>query len=94
MPERKRTTAKRTAAKSAPKQQTAVHQAVTPVVAKHDVTDAGAKEVCPRCGTEKFGPEQRIRAEGSRTVRYTVLVCEHGHTFARPRVRRSDELHR
>jgi len=39
-------------------------------------------EVCPRCGTEKFGPEERIRAEGRRTVRYTVLVCERGHTFA------------
>lgn len=41
-------------------------------------------EVCPRCGTSKFGPEQRIRAEGSRTVRYTILVCERGHTFAHP----------
>jgi hypothetical protein len=43
-----------------------------------------AGEVCPRCGTSKFGPEDRIRAEGNRTVRYTVLVCERGHTFARP----------
>jgi hypothetical protein len=41
-------------------------------------------DVCPRCGTAKFGPEQRIRAEGSRTVRYTILVCERGHTFAKP----------
>ncbi len=44
-------------------------------------------EVCPRCGTSKFGPEQRIRAEGSRTVRYTILVCERGHTFAKPVLR-------
>lgn len=43
-----------------------------------------ARSACPRCGTSKFGPEQRIRADGSRTVRYTVLVCERGHTFARP----------
>lgn len=44
-------------------------------------------ETCPRCGTPKFGPEQRIRAEGNRTVRYTILVCERGHTFAHPLVR-------
>lgn len=42
-----------------------------------------ATEVCPRCGTEKFGPEERTRIEGRRTVRYTVLVCERGHTFAK-----------
>ena len=45
-----------------------------------------ARLVCPRCGTAKFGPEQRIRAEGSRTVRYSILVCERGHTFAHPLV--------
>lgn len=48
---------------------------------------AEAVATCPRCGTPKFGPEQRIRAEGSRTVRYTILVCERGHTFAHPLVR-------
>jgi uncharacterized membrane protein len=47
-----------------------------------------AGEVCPRCGSSKFGPEERIRAEGNRTVRFTVLVCERGHTFAKP-VRRT-----
>ena len=39
-------------------------------------------ETCPRCGTATFGPEQRTRADGTRTVRYTILVCERGHTFA------------
>jgi len=43
-----------------------------------------ARLACPRCGTEKFGPEDRTRVEGRRTVRYTVLVCERGHTFAKP----------
>lgn len=47
---------------------------------------AASAESCPRCGTPKFAPEDRIRVEGARTVRYTVLVCERGHTFAKPRV--------
>ncbi len=85
MPEKKRKATKRTTAKSAPaKGPASVHTAVTSNVAK-DATSASGKGVCPRCGTEKFGPEERIRAEGSRTVRYTILVCERGHTFARPR---------
>lgn len=45
-----------------------------------------ARLACPRCGTTKFAREERIRAEGARTVRFTVLVCERGHTFAKPRV--------
>lgn len=40
--------------------------------------------VCPRCGTSTFAPEQRTRVDGSRTVRYAILVCERGHTFAKP----------
>lgn len=49
-----------------------------------DVPTSAAVEVCPRCGTTKFGPEERTRWEARRTVRYTVLVCERGHTFAHP----------
>lgn len=45
---------------------------------------AAGADVCPRCGTAKFAPEQRTRVEGARTVRYTILVCERSHTFARP----------
>ena len=51
---------------------------------KRKATKRASVETCPRCGTTSFGPEDRIRAEGRRTVRYTVLVCERGHTFARP----------
>jgi hypothetical protein len=45
--------------------------------------------VCPRCGTTKFGPEERTRVEGKRTVRYTLLICENGHTFARPATKKA-----
>lgn len=47
-------------------------------------TAASPGGACPRCGSARFAPEQRIRAEGSRTVRYAILVCERGHTFAKP----------
>ncbi len=47
----------------------------------------GPVEVCPSCGTATFGPEERTRWEGRRTVRFTVLVCERGHTFAHPVIR-------
>ncbi|MDE3113188.1 MAG: hypothetical protein KGN00_07460 [Chloroflexota bacterium] len=50
---------------------------------------AEAVDACPRCGTTKFGPEERTRWEGRRTVRYSVLVCERGHTFAHPVPRRA-----
>ena len=65
----------------------ALPAATTPALPKPASAAAPSGEVCPRCGTSKFGPEERIRAEGSRTVRYTVLVCERGHTFARPKQR-------
>ncbi|MBI2324314.1 MAG: hypothetical protein HYY42_01365 [Chloroflexi bacterium] len=51
-----------------------------------DVRASETRLACPRCGTTRFGPEQRIRAESNRTVRYTILVCERGHTFAHPLV--------
>ncbi len=105
MPERKKTPAKKRAAKSAPatkaaaksaptrntatKRAAPVHKAVAPPPAAGSTTPASTvtepgTEVCPRCGTEKFAPEERMRVDGRRTVRYTVLVCERGHTFARP----------
>lgn len=62
----------------------ALPAALKPALPKPTSTALPQGEVCPRCGTTKFGPEERIRAEGHRTVRYTVLVCERGHTFARP----------
>lgn len=65
--------ARKTAGKAAPKQAAAA-----------EPKPPAAAEVCPRCGTEKFGAEERTRVEGQRTVRDTVLVCERGHTFARP----------
>ncbi len=74
---RKSSVAKRTAAASE-----AIAKGTLPVAAPVTV------DTCPRCGTTKFAPEERIRAEGRRTVRYTVLVCERGHTFAKP-VRRA-----
>jgi uncharacterized membrane protein len=87
-----KTAGKRTASATAVAAQkpATVQKAVTPPspqavasTAPKDPT-AAAKEVCPRCGTEKFGPEERTRLDGRRTVRYTVLVCERGHTFAKP----------
>jgi len=87
MPEKR--TSKRTAAarKSAAKPAPA-RKAVTPpkaaaVPAVENVAPAGV-DVCPRCGTTKFAAEDRTRVDGRRTVRYTVLVCERGHTFAKP----------
>jgi hypothetical protein len=73
----------KTLPKPAPKP--ALPPATTPALPKPAAAALPSGEVCPRCGTSKFGPEDRIRAEGNRTVRYTVLVCERGHTFARPR---------
>ncbi len=77
---KKTAAAKRTAS---PRKTTKTQTAVPPKEPAAEAPKA-AVEVCPRCGTAKFGPEDRIRAEGDRTVRYTVLVCERGHTFARP----------
>lgn len=86
MTEKRTTAAKETAAKrstarkaAAPKKAAAPARAVV-----EPATPTAGAETCPRCGTAKFGPEQRIRAEGNRTVRYTILVCERGHEFARP----------
>jgi hypothetical protein len=67
---------------------TAPRPAPKKAAAKAAPSASEARLACPRCGTAKFGPEPRIRAEGTRTVRYTVLVCERGHTFARPRTGR------
>jgi hypothetical protein len=81
----KRTTKKTTARKTAAP--APVRKAVAPAKAPADVLAAAATEavdVCPRCGTTKFGPEQRTRVDGNRTVRFTILVCERGHTFAKP----------
>ena len=96
----KRTTAKKTTAKAAaPKKalpkpaakaalpkpaERALPATTRPALPKPSEKALPSGEVCPRCGTSKFGPEDRIRAEGNRTVRYTVLVCERGHTFAKP----------
>ena len=55
----------------------------SPRSASVGISASGPRLVCPRCGTAKFGPERRTRVEGTRTVRYSVLVCERGHTFAR-----------
>lgn len=75
--------ARRTAAKKpAAKRPTAANERPQPE--RPDVPASAAAEVCPRCGTTKFGPEERTRWEARRTVRYTVLVCERGHTFAHP----------
>lgn len=71
----KRAAAARTATKAAP----AAPQAPAPATA--------ASGVCPRCGTSTFAPEQRTRVDGNRTVRYSILVCERGHTFAKPAAR-------
>ena len=73
--------ARKTAVKRAPKGTAAASPRAAPPVAP---PPGPAVPACPRCGTSKFGPEDRIRAEGNRTVRYTILVCERGHTFARP----------
>lgn len=54
--------------------------------AQRPAMQAPAGGACPRCGTPKFAAEQRTRVEGDRTVRYTILVCERGHTFAKPSV--------
>lgn len=67
-----------------PAPEPALPAATRPALPKPAEAALPSGEVCPRCGTSKFGPEERIRAEGNRTVRYTVLVCERGHTFARP----------
>jgi hypothetical protein len=86
MPERrpgKRAAARKTAAKP-------TGARTTPTPAKASVPAASGPavgttvEVCPRCGTTKFAPEDRTRIDGRRTVRYRVLVCERGHTFGRP----------
>lgn len=87
MPERARR-ARKTTKDLAPKAATSRTAAKSDVAApKPAVPKAAPKAgalVCPRCGTQKFGPEERTRIEGRRTVRYTILVCERGHTFARP----------
>lgn len=79
MAERKRKT-KAPRAKAAP----AAKAAATPKPA----APTQGSEVCPRCGTSKFASEERTRFEGRRVVRTTVLVCERGHTFAKPAVAR------
>ncbi len=92
---KKTTAAKKPAAKkpatakkaTAPRKTAAPAKALAAPAPQPTPAAAAPTETCPRCGTGKFAPEQRIRAEGSRTVRYTVLVCERGHTFARPRPR-------
>ena len=88
MPERKRT-AKRTAAKkSTAKKPVAKTTAPTPKKPAAPPPTPAPKApgaTCPRCGSSTFGPEQRTRVDGNRTVRYTILVCERGHEFARPR---------
>lgn len=70
-------------ARPAPAKAAARRTAATPPAAQPQ-SAAPASEACPRCGTAKFAAERRIRVEGDRTVRYTILVCERGHTFARP----------
>lgn len=62
----------------------------SPAAATAPAAPAGAPSTgaCPRCGATSFAPEQRIRVDGNRTVRYTILVCERGHTFAKPSVPR------
>lgn len=85
MPE-KRTDRKKTAAKKTvtPKKGPPAKQAAT----RQEAPQAGPPSgVCPRCGASKFAPEQRIRVDGNRTVRYSILVCERGHTFAKPAAR-------
>ena len=75
---------RKTAAKAAAPKKALPKPAARPLPGPAPKAALPAGEVCPRCGTSKFGPEDRIRAEGNRTVRYAVLVCERGHTFARP----------
>ena len=99
MPERKKTVATRSTAKKAAAKKATTKKAVATKPAADPVraaaTAAPATEspvapgtpVCPRCGTAKFAAEERTRVDGRRTVRYTVLVCERGHTFAKPVIR-------
>lgn len=71
----KKTTAKKTSVKKA-----------VPAKAVESTPEPGTLSgACPRCGSGKFAPEQRTRVDGNRTVRFTILVCERGHTFVRPR---------
>jgi len=86
MPEKrtkKTTAAHKSAAKPAPPRKTVAPPKAAEGPAAASAAPAGV-EVCPRCGTTKFAAEDRTRVDGRRTVRYTVLVCERGHTFAKP----------
>jgi hypothetical protein len=71
--------AKRIAAKEGGSESSPRRSSVAP-----RASEAHLAEVCPRCGSPTFAPEERTRFEGRRIVRTTVLVCERGHTFAKP----------
>jgi hypothetical protein len=79
----KKTTTRKSAAKPTPVNKTVPLPKAASEVANERPAST-AIDVCPRCGTTKFGLEERTRVDGRRTVRYTVLVCERGHTFAKP----------
>lgn len=87
----KKAAAPRAAARTAPKATAPDRPSAPPAASAAPAAAAAATsgpiEVCPRCGTATFGPEDRTRWEGRRTVRFTVLVCERGHTFAHPVVK-------
>lgn len=76
-------------ARTAPKKAVAKRTVAAPPAAKPPSPPApqaaaAGSDACPRCGTANFAAEQRTRVEGNRTVRYAILVCERGHTFAKP----------